>query len=58
MKDTTPNKKPRIKPINAFCVVKIKNGKIKVSEVYDTDDIEITKDEEVIKVIIKQWTKQ
>lgn len=46
-----------IKSITGYAVVKKNKPKLRVMEIYDTNDIEISKDEKIIKVEIKQWKK-
>jgi hypothetical protein len=43
-----------IRKIIAYAVVKKKNPKLKVSEIYEDKDITLNKDEEIIKVEINE----
>lgn len=47
----------KIKSIIAYAVVRKPKCKMSALQIYDTDEIEILKDEEIIKVEIKQWKK-
>jgi len=46
-----------IRKIIAYAVVKKKNPKLKVSEIYEDKDITLNKDEEIIKVEIIEKSK-
>lgn len=47
----------KIKSIIGYAIISVKKPKIDIMEIYDTDEIKISKDEKIIKVEIKQWKK-
>ena len=42
-----------MKPLQAYAVVKRKNPKLNILEIYDTDELVIEKDEQIIKIEIR-----